>query len=84
MTYLHGFFFVFLRYAEYTLDILNNKALNKFFQVSQNTSEKTTEFKTTLGDGQEFLLDFEKFVSEQDVSFFSQQMDTSTHAYILI
>eukprot|EP00105_Crassostrea_gigas_P038065 XP_019922213.1 PREDICTED: uncharacterized protein LOC105326905 isoform X5 [Crassostrea gigas] len=53
-------------------------------EVSQNTSEKTTEFKTTLGEGQEFLLDFEKFVSEQDVSFFSQQMDTKMPVPIAI
>nr|XP_034321515.1 transient receptor potential cation channel subfamily M member 2-like [Crassostrea gigas] len=53
-------------------------------EVSQNTSEKTTEFKTTLGEGQEFLLNFEKFVSEQDVSFFSQQMDTKMPVPIAI
>lgn len=48
----------------------------------ENTStiEKTevaAELKTPIGDGNSFLLKFEKFVSEQDVAFFSQKMDTS-------
>lgn len=54
-----------------------------FFQNSQNTSEKTKEFKTSQGEGQGFLLDLEKFVSQQEVSFFSQRMDTSTHTHFL-
>lgn len=50
-----------------------------FFQISINISETTTGFKTIQGEGQDFLLDLEKFISKQEVSFFSQRMDTSTH-----
>lgn len=35
------------------------------------------DFETHAGVGDNFLLDFEKFVSEQEVSFFSQKMDIS-------
>lgn len=54
-----------------------------FFQNSQYTSEKTKEFQTSQGEGRGFLLDLEKFVSQQEVSFFSQRMDTSTHTHFL-
>ncbi|XP_052695504.1 uncharacterized protein LOC128173861 [Crassostrea angulata] len=35
------------------------------------------DYKTTEGEGDTFLLNFEKFVSEQKVAFFSQKMDAS-------
>lgn len=37
------------------------------------------EVKTTIGEGYSFLLKFEKFVSEQEVAFFSQKMGTSKY-----
>lgn len=36
-----------------------------------------SDFKTSIGEGDEFLWKFEKFVSEQTVAFFSHKMDTS-------
>lgn len=35
------------------------------------------EVNTTQGESDNFLLEFEKFVSQQDVAFFSEKMDTS-------
>uniref|UniRef100_K1PPB5 Transient receptor potential cation channel subfamily M member 5 n=1 Tax=Magallana gigas TaxID=29159 RepID=K1PPB5_MAGGI len=35
-----------------------------------------SDFKTSIGEGDEFLWKFEKFVSEQTVAFFSHKMDT--------
>lgn len=37
------------------------------------------EVKTTTGEGDKFLLKFEKFVSEKKVAFFSEKMDTSKY-----
>lgn len=42
---LFAFFFVFLRYAEYTLDILNNKALNKLFRYLKTLQKKPRNSK---------------------------------------
>lgn len=39
----------------------------------------TAEVETNIGEGDKFLLEFEKFVSLQDVSFFSEKMDTSKY-----
>lgn len=43
-----------------------------------------TDFKTTRGKGDIFLQKFEKFVSEQEVAFFSQKMDTKMPVPIAI
>ncbi|XP_052693640.1 transient receptor potential cation channel subfamily M member 2-like [Crassostrea angulata] len=53
-------------------------------KACQGNSEKITEFKTTHGEGHGCLLDFEKFVSQQEVSFFSQKMDTKMPVPIAI
>ncbi|XP_052693613.1 transient receptor potential cation channel subfamily M member-like 2 [Crassostrea angulata] len=42
------------------------------------------DFETHAGVGDNFLLDFEKFVSEQEVSFFSQKMDINMPVPIAI
>lgn len=34
------------------------------------------EVKATIAEGDKFFLELEKFVSRQDVSFFSEKMDT--------
>nr|XP_034319165.1 transient receptor potential cation channel subfamily M member-like 2 isoform X2 [Crassostrea gigas] len=42
------------------------------------------DYKTTEGEGDTFLLNFEKFVSEQKVAFFSQKMDAKMPVPIAI
>lgn len=63
-----------------------------FFFWTQNTDDNrnennttmeitkvAAEVNTTVGESDEFLLEFEKFVSQQDVAFFSEKMDTSKY-----
>lgn len=62
------------------LFFLWTQTTSEFIQENNSTLEKTevaAELKTNIGDGNSFLLKFEKFVSEQEVAFFSQKMDTS-------
>nr|XP_034320574.1 transient receptor potential cation channel subfamily M member 2-like isoform X2 [Crassostrea gigas] len=59
--------------------IAGEKTTSEITQENNSTLEKTevaAELKTNIGDGNSFLLKFEKFVSEQEVAFFSQKMDT--------
>lgn len=58
----------------------NDETTNKNKARPTPTVEKTeldTDFKPERGEGDTFLLDFEKFVSEQKVAFFSEKMVTS-------
>lgn len=60
-----------------------------FFQIKESTSgnpkptptvetiQLKSDFETSKGEGDDFLLNFEKFASEQRVAFFSHKMDTS-------
>lgn len=71
--------------------------LIKFLFGTQNTHENrnennttmeitkvAAEVETTIGEGDKFLLEFEKFVSLQDVAFFSEKMDTSKYTGTVI
>lgn len=66
--------------------------LIKFLFGTQNTYENrnennttmeitkvAAEVKATIAEGDKFFLELEKFVSRQDVSFFSEKMDTSKY-----
>lgn len=50
-----------------------------FFPLSetQETKIDPTIYNTEDEENEDFLLQFEKYVSEQEVSFFSQKMDFS-------
>lgn len=58
-----------------------------FFQIKESNNATPTptvekiqlvsDFEISKGEDDEFLLKFEKFVSEQKVAFFSHKMDTS-------
>ncbi|XP_056002361.1 transient receptor potential cation channel subfamily M member-like 2 isoform X2 [Ostrea edulis] len=50
----------------------------KLIRIAGDTKEDnkvTPEYRDTLGEGEESLLKFEKFVSEQEVSFFNKTMN---------
>nr|XP_034319464.1 transient receptor potential cation channel subfamily M member-like 2 [Crassostrea gigas] len=53
----------------------NNSATQKGKSFIEVKPMRPTVFKTTSGKGDNFLLKFEKFISEQTVAFFSQKLD---------
>lgn len=65
--------YIFLFFTQKTHENRNEN------NTTMEITKVTAEVETNIGEGDKFLLEFEKFVSLQDVSFFSEKMDTSKY-----